>query len=449
VPDTPDHPRDTVDPVTGERAVVGPAVVGPSGDAVGVPTADEASAADGASTVDAATSPPSRRAGDTPAPDHRRATREIERVPSWLATLAAWMWRAIVVITGTALLLAAAMRLGLVTIPIIVALILSTFLVPPARWLEAKGLPRAPAALIVVLGGVGLFVGVLALLAPAFVEEVQELGPTVTEGLEDLFAFTDRTFGYDQEAVLGLIEQGLQQLQGQTGQLAGQLAAAGGAIAQGVTALALALVLLFFFVKDGEQIVAWILARSPDTHRDTVRAAGRRAWAALSGFIRGTALVALIDAIGIGVGLAILGVPLVLPIAVLTFFGGFIPVIGAFIAGLIAVLVALAATGEIVTALIVLAIVVGVQQFESNVLQPVIMRRAVSLHPVVILAALTAGGLLLGIIGAFLAVPVAAVVSAVGNELRLRHEAAERGEPIEDEPAPLGPEGEPVEPDHI
>ncbi len=165
--------------------------------------------------------------------------------------------------------------------------------------------------------------------------------------------------------------------------------------------------------------------------------------------MRGTALVALVDAIGIGVGLAILGVPLVLPIAVLTFFGGFIPVIGAFVAGLIAVLVALASTGELTTTLLVLAVVVGVQQFESNVLQPVIMRRAVSLHPVVILAALTAGGLLAGIIGAFLAVPIAAVLSAVGNELRLRHEAAARGEPIEDEPDPVGPEGHPVPTDQL
>jgi putative heme transporter len=410
-------------PAAGEQAVVGP-----SGDAVAVPSVDAPAATDAAA---------------------RRRTREIERVPSWLATLAAWMWRLIVVLVGTAVLLTVAMRLGLVTIPIIVALILSTFLVPPARWLESKGLPRAAAAAIVVLGGLALFVGVFVLLAPAFVEEVQELGPTVSAGLEDLFAFTERTFGYDEAAIQDLISQGLQQLQGQGGALAGQLAAAGGAIVQGVTALALAIVLLFFFVKDGEQIVAWIIARTPDTHRETLRATGRRAWVALSGFIRGTALVALVDAIGIGVGLAILGVPLVLPIAVLTFFGGFIPVIGAFIAGLIAVLVALAATGEITTTLAVLAIVVGVQQFESNVLQPVIMRRAVSLHPVVILAALTAGGLLLGIIGAFLAVPIAAVLSAVGNELRLRHEAEQRGVPVEDDPDPLGPPGEPVDSDKL
>jgi predicted PurR-regulated permease PerM len=177
-----------------------------------------------------------------------------------------------------------------------------------------------------------------------------------------------------------------------------------------------------------------------------MRAVGRRAWTALAGFIRGTAAVALIDAIGIGIGLAIVGVPLVLPIAVLVFLGGFIPVIGAFVTGLLAVLVALAA-GGLQQALIVLAIVVAVQQIESNVLQPVIMRRAVSLHPVVILAALTAGAALTGVVGAFLAVPIAAVASAVGNELRLRHEATERGVSTDEDP--VGPAEEPVPGDQL
>jgi putative heme transporter len=378
-----------------------------------------------------------------------RSTPDISRVPSWLATTAAWTWRLLVVLVGFGVLLTVATRLALVTIPIIVALVLSTFCVPPARWLESKGFPRGLAAAVVVIGGLGAFGGVIALLAPAFVEEVQELGPTVQAGLQDLFAFTERTFGYDEAAIQDLIADGFEQLQGQGGALASGVATAGAAVIQGITALALAIVLLFFFVKDGDQIVAWMIARTPDTQRGTVRAAGRRAWVALSGFVRGTALVALVDAVGIGIGLAILGVPLVLPIAVVTFFASFIPVVGAFVAGLIAVLVALAATGELTTTLLVLAVVVGVQQFESNVLQPVIMRRAVSLHPVVILAALTAGGLLIGIIGAFLAVPVAAVLSAVGNELRLRHEAAARGEPIEDEPDPVGPAEEPVDSDQL
>jgi putative heme transporter len=399
----------------------------------------------GATSAPPAGSPSATSTSSAPS----RSTPDISRVPSWLATAAAWTWRLLVVLVGFGVLLTVATRLALVTIPIIVALVLSTFCVPPARWLESKGVPRGLAAALVVIGGLGAFGGIIALLAPAFVEEVQELGPTVQAGLQDLFAFTERTFGYDEAAIQDLIADGFEQLQGQGGALASGVATAGAAVIQGITALALAIVLLFFFVKDGDQIVAWMIARTPDTQRSTVRAAGRRAWVALSGFVRGTALVALVDAVGIGIGLAVLGVPLVLPIAVVTFFASFIPVVGAFVAGLIAVLVALAATGELTTTLLVLAVVVGVQQFESNVLQPVIMRRAVSLHPVVILAALTAGGLLIGIIGAFLAVPVAAVLSAVGNELRLRHEAAARGEPVLDDPDPVGPPDAPVDADQV
>ena len=147
-----------------------------------------------------------------------------------------------------------------------------------------------------------------------------------------------------------------------------------------------------------------------------------RAWTALSGYVRGTATIALIDALGIGLALLILGVPLVIPLTLLVFLGGFLPVIGASIAGLIAVLVALA-DGGVVTALLVLGAVVAVQQLEGHILQPVIMRRAVSLHPIVILVALATGSAMLGIVGAFLSVPAAAVLSAVGNELRLRSEA--------------------------
>ena len=348
--------------------------------------------------------------------------REDGRVPSWLATTTAWTWRLLVILVGTAAILYVLTRLYLVTLPIIVALILCTLCVPIARALERRRVHRMLAASISVFGGLAIVSGIIAALVPVFVQEIGELVETVQEGIDQILVFLDESFGWGEEEVADLINQGLTLLQEQSGQLA-QQALTGAAIAvQAVAAIVLALVLLFFFVKDGEQIVGWMIDRTPPTYRDTLRAVGGRGWTALAGFVRGTAAIALIDAIGIGIGLAILGVPAVLPIAVLVFLGGFVPVIGAFITGLLAVLVALA-DGGLQIALIALAIVVGVQQFESNVLQPVIMRRAVRLHPVVILSALTAGATLLGIIGAFLAVPVAAVVAAMGNELRLRHEA--------------------------
>jgi putative heme transporter len=372
------------------------------------------------------------------------------RVPSWLATGAAWMWRLLVLLVGATAILMVLTRLYLVTLPVVVALILCTLLVPIARALERRRVPRMLAAVIAVFGSLALVSGFIAALTPAFVDQVQDLGPTVTEGVDQFYVFLEDNFGWDQEEVLGLLDQAIAAVQEQSGEVARQVVSGAAIAVQALAAIALALVLLFFFVKDGEQIVDWMIARSPATYVETIRAVGRRAWTALAGFVRGTAAVALVDAIGIGIGLAILGVPLVLPIAVLVFFGGFIPVIGAFVTGMVAVLVALA-DGGLQTGLIVLGIVIAVQQFESNVLQPVIMRRAVRLHPVVILAALTGGAALLGIVGAFLAVPVAAVASAVGNELRLRHEAStisNAGPAAEDrtERTPVGPPADEPDP---
>ncbi|MFA9446667.1 AI-2E family transporter [Egicoccus sp. AB-alg6-2] len=382
------------------------------------------------------------------APERRRVLpAEHQRVPSWLTTAAAWGWRLLVLLIGAVAVLFVLTRLSLVTLPIIIALILATLCVPPARALEARGMPRAPAALLVVGGGLLAIGGLIAALTPAFVTQVQELRPTVLEAVNTLFGLLETNFDWDRAEIDGYLSQMTQAVQERGGAVAGQVLSGAASVVQAIAALLLALVLLFFFVKDGEQIVAWMLARSPEDHRDTVRATGRRAWAALAGFVRGTAAVALIDAIGIGIGLAVLRVPLVLPIAVLVFLGGFIPVIGAFVTGLLAVLVALAA-GGMQQALLVLLVVVAVQQLESNVLQPVIMRRAVSLHPVVILSALTAGAALTGVVGAFLAVPIAAVLSAVGNELRLRAEADAVIEPRADDD-PMGPVDDPVPTDQL
>ena len=376
--------------------------------------ADSASGGRHASVSDGA----ERRSGPQAAP---RVPADGSRVPSWLATGTAWTWRLLVLLVGITAIMLVLTRLYLVTLPIIVAVILATLCVPVARAFENRRVPRMLATSISVFGGLAVVSGIIVALVPVFVQEIGELVETVQEGVAQVFVFLEENFGWGQDEVSDLIDQAFGLLQEQSGQLI-QQALTGAAIAvQAVAAIVLALVLLFFFVKDGEQIVGWMIDRTPIDYRDTLRAVGRRGWTALAGFVRGTAAIALIDAIGIGVGLAILGVPAVLPIAVLVFLGGFVPVIGAFITGLLAVLVALA-DGGLQIALIALAIVVGVQQFESNVLQPVIMRRAVRLHPVVILSALTAGATLLGIIGAFLAVPVAAVAAAMANELRLRHE---------------------------
>lgn len=365
---------------------------------------------------------------DTPRQTDRRglatSDRDRNRVPDWLEVAAAWTWRLLLLLVALLATLWLLSRLLVVSLPVIGALIVATLAVPPADWLRRRGWKDAPAAGVVVIGGLVAIIGLLAVLTPAFVEQLRQLGPTLAEAWDSVLSWLETgPLNYDRGEVEELLDRARSAVSaGGGGFVAGVLSGAAIA-AQAAAALVLFVVLLFFFVKDGAEIVQWFIDRTSPAYRPTVRAVGARAWSALGGYVRGTALIALVDALGIMIGLLVLGVPLVLPLTLLVFLGGFLPVIGAFIAGLVAVLVALA-TGDLVTALLVLAVIVAVQQVEGNLLQPMIMRRAVALHPVVILVALGAGAALAGIVGAFLAVPVAAVVAAGANEVRLRAEAA-------------------------
>jgi putative heme transporter len=364
-----------------------------------------------------------RRGAEERVPTGTRDGSTRSAVPDWLDRAAGWSWRLVTI--GVLIVLVGWLfsRLFIVTLPVIIGLVLATLCVPLAERLERAGLPRAPSALIVIVGGIAVLGGLIALVAPAFVDQIVDLRPTLEDGVEEALLWLEEgPLGIDAANLDQILSQIQSQASGSGGRIFSGVAAGVVSLIEFLAGIALLIVLLFFFVKDREEITGWLIARTPEPRRDTMRAVGQRAWGALAGYVRGTALVALIDAIGIGIGLAIIGVPLVLPLAFLVFLGAFLPVVGAFIAGLIAVLVALAA-GGVTEGLLVLGVIVLVQQIEGNVLQPVIMRRAVALHPTVVLVALTAGAAVGGIVGAFLAVPFAAVVSAVGNELRLRHEA--------------------------
>ncbi len=202
--------------------------------------------------------------------------------------------------------------------------------------------------------------------------------------------------------------------------------------------IGLVLVLVFFFIKDGPRFIPWVHAVGGGRAGRHLEEVLIRMWNTLGGFIRTQALVSFIDAFFIGLGLVILGVPLAPVLAILTFIGGFIPIVGAFVAGALAVLVALVANG-LTTAIIVLVIIIAVQQLEGNVLQPVLQSRSMHLHAVVVLLAVTAGSSLFGIIGAFLAVPVAAVAAVVlryvGEQIDERSAATDELETTEETPA--------------
>lgn len=351
------------------------------------------------------------------------------KVPAWLDLAAAVSWRVLAVAGAVVAGLLLLAQLYLVVLPLIVGLLLATLLEPPVRVLQRRGVPDGLAAIAVLAAALAALVSVIVVLAPQVAQQLAGFGEEAEQGWEEIQRWLEHgPLGVGPDQVAAFLEGARQRLIANAQQIATGVLAGAIMALEVIVGLILMLVLLFFFLKDGERMVAWSVARAPEQRRNDLRAAGGRAWETLSGYVRGTAIVATVDAVGIGLGLLVIGVPLVLPLALLTFVGGFFPIVGATVAGLVAVLVALVARG-LVDALLVLAVVVAVQQLESNVLEPVVLGRVLRLHPVVILVSLTAGAVLAGVVGAFLAVPVAATAAAVGNELRLRREGEElRGE---------------------
>ncbi|MEX1142475.1 MAG: AI-2E family transporter [Thermoleophilaceae bacterium] len=354
-----------------------------------------------------------------------------EAVPLWLRVATAFSWRLLVVAAAVAIVAIVADRLRLVILPVIAAMLLATFLAPVTTWLDERGLPRALAALLSILGGFAVLAGAAALIGPPVAGTVDELGEEVTDAIDTVERWlVDGPLDLSEEQLGDAINRSADQLRDNVGTITDSVITGAVLVAEIVAGALLTLVLLFFFLKDGRRMWDWILDLF-GRRRDDVDELGHRAWTTLGGYLRGVTAVATIDAFFIGVALVIIGVPLVLPLVVITFFGAYIPIVGAFVSGLLAVLVALASLG-VVEALLVLTSIVAVQQLEGNVLQPVIVGRSVELHPVVILLAVTAGAVLYGVIGAFLAVPLVAVASSAIGYARERsgsEEPAAAGQP--------------------
>ncbi len=306
-------------------------------------------------------------------------------------------------------------QLRLVVLPILAAVFVATILMPVTDWLRPR-LPDALAAFVVMLVALALLGGLTAVLAPSVVDEFGDLGESLREGLGQIGSTLER-LGFSQAEVDGAIDDALTSLQENAGGIGQGVVTSALFVGELVTGLLLALVLLFFLLKDGHGIWNWIVSLVPARRRDGLREVGSASWSTLAHYLRGVALVALFDAVTIGIALAILGVPLVLPLAVLTFFGAFFPLVGAFAAGFVAALVALVSDG-VVTALIVVGVIVAIQQIEGDVIYPVLVGRQIRLHPVAILLVLTAGAVVAGIVGALFAVPAAAVAWTVIQHLR-------------------------------
>lgn len=356
----------------------------------------------------------------------RRRTRPADEVPWPVRSAAAWTWRMILLAVGAVLLARTAADLRLVVLPVIVALFLTTLLLSPTQWLRDRGLPSALAAAATLLTAIGLICGVVAFLGPEVADEFDDLGRQVRAGAEQLIDWIgEGPLGLGQEEIRQGLQGLLEQARGSAGAIGGGLLTGAVLIAELAAGLLVAVVLTFFFLKDGARMWEWFLSLfDSESNRRDAGELGDRIWGTLTSYVRGLTVVALFDAVFIGVALWIIGVPLVLPLAVLTFFGAFIPIVGAVAAGAAAALVALV-TGGVQDALFVVVAVVAVQQIESEVLYPVVVGRALELHPVPILLAVTAGGVLYGIGGAALAAPVLATAVTVASFARQRHRAGE------------------------
>jgi putative heme transporter len=332
--------------------------------------------------------------------------------PVGLERAASWSWRVLVCAAALVAGLALLWYVRVIVLPVLLALTIAPALSPFAGVLRRRlGRPAAALALLVALAVVA---GLITIVTTSIVAQYDELADSVSRAVNDI---TDRLGREPFNLSLDRTED-LQSSLGDSWSKASGYAVAGVQTGAGVlTGLLLAVAILYFVLRDGAAFWLWVLRRFAPETRPVIDRAGRRAWAVLGGFLRGTAFIAAIDAVLIGIGLWLLGVPLAFALAVLVFLGAFIPFVGAFVSGLVAVLVALADGGWEI-GLAALTIVVAVQLIEGNFLQPIIQSRTVDLHPLVILLAVAAGGSLFGIVGAYLAVPVTAVVFAVVASLQ-------------------------------
>jgi predicted PurR-regulated permease PerM len=354
--------------------------------------------------LDSGKTPPSA-SPRTPTPLHDLLTDRI----GWLGLRSGQILLAIGL---AAVIVFVVVQLKLVVIPIMIALIVAAAAAPVMRVLKRK-LSDIVATTITLLGGVLIFGGIITLIVFAVQDQYSELVSSATDGLSQFQEFlTNGPLPVDQQ----MIDDGFTAVGDfVTSSQFGSGAIAGVSVAgELITGAVLAVVVLFFFLKDGPQIWNFFLSPLRGERLARGRRIGDTAVRVLGGYVRGTATIAAVDAAAIGIGLLVLGVPLALPLAVLVFLGAFIPIVGATATGILAALVALVANGWVV-ALIVLAIVVLVNQLEGNFLQPVVMANSLKLHPLVILVALTAGTILSGIVGAVLAVPLAAVAWAIAK----------------------------------
>lgn len=359
--------------------------------------------------------------------------------PRWLRNAAGTSWRLLVVIAMVALIFYVTGRVQLLFVALFLACVFTAVLRPLVDFL-ARSMPRGLATALALLSGIVFFLGLLTYVGYSIANQWTDLTEQFSDGIGQITDFLESgnlPFTITNDQIAEWISNGQKWVQEHAGDLAGQAAAGAGSVVEVFTALALAIFCTVFFLARGREMWTWFLNQLPARVRDNWKTAGGAGWYTFSGYTRGTVIIAVTDGILAFILLTILRVPLSAPLAVLVFIGAFIPLIGAPLAMVVAMIVALAANGLLSAALVGAGIAL-IGQFEGHFLQPIVMGKQVALHPVIIALAVTAGTLTAGILGAVIAVPLVAVCWAIFARLRTldppmdEESADDEVEPVDD-----------------
>jgi len=330
---------------------------------------------------------------------------------------AAWSWRLLIIAVAAWVLLQFLMRLGVVIVPAALALMLTALLVPAVDFLSRRGAPRGGAVALDLICGLALVGSILAFVITQFADGLPDLADQVTRSIDSARQWLIRgPLHLRPDQINHFGDTAIQTIRDHQQELTSGALSTAGTVTEIVTGALLALFTLIFLLLGGRNIWRFLTQMAPATARQRVSDAGAAGFHSLTGYVRATSVVAFVDAVGIGTGLAILGIPLALPLASLVFLGAFIPLVGAVLSGFVAVVVALLAKG-FVYALITLGLIIAVMQLEAHVLQPLVMGRAVSIHPLAVVLGIAAGGVLAGVVGALLAVPTIAFINSAARVL--------------------------------
>lgn len=357
---------------------------------------------------------------------------------------AAWAWRLLVLLAAVVAGLWVVGKLELIVVPVLIATMLTALLLPLVDWLDRHRVPRGAAVALILLAALATIGALLTFVVSQFIAGLPDLSEQVARSIDSARRWlVDGPLRLSHEQIDNAGNSTIEAVRNNQSKLTSGALSTAATVTEIITGALLVMFTLIFFLYGGRSIWAFVVKVFPADVRDKVSDAGRAGFGSLIGYVRATFVVALVDAVGIGAGLAIMSVPLALPLASLVFLGAFIPLVGAVVTGFLAVVVALLTKG-LVYAVLTFGLIIAVQQLEAHVLQPLVMGRAVSIHPLAVVLGIAGGSVLAGIVGALLAVPLIAFANSAARVLVAGDETAEEqvdaieGPLVPDAPGPPG-----------